>query len=94
MLQQGANKRQLRPQILQMKDLEKMYGELNQKVMQAEMQAAQMQMLAQQNGGLAGMSMNGGQPAPGPTGPMGIPMGGNASLPGGGGGPFAAGGSQ
>jgi hypothetical protein len=97
MMQQGANKRQLRPQILQLKDLEKMYGELNQKVMQAEMQAAQMQAMAQQNAGLAGMSMPaGGGPQPGPVGPMGIPMGGNASVPGlnGGGGQFAAGGSQ
>jgi hypothetical protein len=95
MMQQGANKRQLRPQILQMKDLEKMYNELNQKVTMAEMQAAQMQIMGQQNAGLAGMSMNGGGggPPPGPTGPMGIPMGGNASLPGGGG-AFAAGGSQ
>jgi hypothetical protein len=84
MMQQGANKRQLRPQILQIKDLEKMYGELNQKVTMAEMQAAQMQMLAQQTGGLAGM---GGGPMPqagggAPAGPSGLPMGGNAALPG------------
>jgi hypothetical protein len=95
MLQQGANKRQLRPQILQMKDLEKMYGELNNKVMQAEMQAAQMQAMGQQGlGALAGPQ--GAAPA-GPVGPMGIPMGGNASLPGLGGngnGQFAAGGGM
>lgn len=77
MMQQGANKRQLRPQILQMKDLEKMYGDLNNKVMQAEMQAAQMQGMGM------GMGMGGGQGmgAPGMVGPMGIPMGGNAALP-------------
>jgi len=96
MMQQGSNKRQLRPQILQMKDLEKMYGELNQKVMQAEMQAAQMQMMAQQTGGMMGQQPN--MPPAGPTGPMGIPMGGNAAVPGGmnggGGGQFAAGGGQ
>jgi hypothetical protein len=80
MLQQGANKRQLRPQILQMKDLEKMYGELNQKVMMAEMQAMQMQAMAQQNAGLAGMGAPGaGGPTGGTSGPMGIPMGANAA---------------
>jgi len=80
MLQQGANKRQLRPQILQMKDLEKMYGELNQKVMMAEMQAMQMQAMAQQNAGLAGMGGPGaGGPPGGMSGPMGIPMGANAA---------------
>jgi hypothetical protein len=83
MMQQGANKRQLKPQILQLKDLEKMHNELNTKVTQAEMQAAQMQMMAQQNGGLAGMAMPGmGGPGGGGstnTGPMGLPMGGNAA---------------
>ena len=74
MMQAGANKRQLRPQILQMKDLEKMYGQLNNKVMQAEMQAAQMQAMGQQGlGQLAGPGA--GAPPPGITGPMGIPMG-------------------
>jgi hypothetical protein len=93
MMQQGANKRQLKPQILQLKDLEKMHNELNTKVTQAEMQAAQMQMMAQQNGGLAGMAMAGGGAGgppggapPGLHGPMGIPMGGNAAIPGLGGG--------
>jgi hypothetical protein len=82
MLQQGANERQLKPQILQIKDLEKMYGELVQKVQQAEMMAAQMQMLAQQTGGMAGgPGAPGGAPPgpPGRMGPMGIPMGGNAA---------------
>lgn len=83
MMQQGANKRQLKPQILQLKDLEKMHNELNTKVTQAEMQAAQMQIMAQQNGGLAGMAMPGmGGPGGGGstnTGPMGLPMGGNAA---------------
>jgi hypothetical protein len=80
MLQQGANKRQLRPQILQMKDLEKMYGELNQKVMMAEMQAMQMQAMAQQNAGLAGMGGPGaGGPPGGMSGPMGLPLGNNAA---------------
>jgi hypothetical protein len=81
MAQQGANKRQLRPQILQMKDLDKMYNELNQKVMMAEMQQAQMQAMGQQ--GLGPMAMPQGQQPPGITGPMGIPMGNNAALPGG-----------
>jgi hypothetical protein len=95
MMQQGANKRQLRPQILQLKDLEKMYNELNQKIMQAEMMAAQMQQMAAQGGGLAGMSMpQPGGPQPGPSGPMGIPLGGNAAhmgmqMPGGAGPPGA-----
>jgi len=86
MMQGGANKRQLKPQILQMKDLEKMLNELVQKVQQAEMQQAQMQMLAAQTGGMAGMpgGPGGGPPggpggapgaAPKPMGPMGIPMG-------------------
>ncbi len=79
MMQQGANKRQLKPQILQLKDLEKMLNELVQKVQQAEMQAQQMQMMGQQNAGIAGMAMGGGQPPPGIHGPMGIPMGGNAA---------------
>ena len=81
MMQAGANKRQLKPQILQLKDLEKMLNDLVQKVQQAEMQQAQMQMLAQQTGGMAGMpgGPGGGPGAPGgapnPSGPMGIPMG-------------------
>ena len=76
MMQAGANKRQLKPQILQMKDLEKMLNELVQKVQQAEMQAAQMQMLAQQTGGMAGTPGGpGGPPTPMPHGPMGVPMG-------------------
>jgi hypothetical protein len=76
MMQGGANKRQLKPQILQLKDLEKMLNELVQKVQQAEMQQAQMQMLAQQTGGMAGMPGGpGGPPTPMPHGPMGIPMG-------------------
>jgi hypothetical protein len=80
MMQQGANERQLKPQILQQKDLEKMYGHLIQNVTQAEMQAAQMQAMAAQNGGLAGMSMpQPGMGAPGISGPMGLPMGGNAA---------------
>ena len=84
MMQGGANKRQLRPQILQLKDLEKMYNEQNQKITQAEMVAAQMQMLAQQTGGMvpgAGMppgAAGGGGPG-GVSGPMGIPMGNNAA---------------
>jgi hypothetical protein len=88
MMQQGANKRQLKPQILQLKDLEKMHNEMVQKVTQAEMQAQQMQMMGQQNAGLAGMA-SGGPPGGGPPGihgPMGIPMGGNAAGMGGGGG--------
>lgn len=89
MMQQGSNQRQLKPQILQLKDLEKMLNELVQKVTQAEMQAAQSQMMGQQNAGLAGMA-SGGPPGggpPGPSGPMGIPMGGNAAgMPGLGGG--------
>jgi hypothetical protein len=36
-------------------------------------------MLAQQNAGLAGMSMPQTGPQPGPSGPMGIPLGGNAA---------------
>jgi hypothetical protein len=82
MLQQGANKRQLKPQILQLKDLEKMLNELVQKVTQAEMQQAQMQMLAQQTGGVAGVPGGpGGPPGPGvaPSGPTGLPMGNNAA---------------
>jgi hypothetical protein len=89
MMQQGANKRQLKPQILQLKDLEKMLNELVQKVTQAEQQAAMMQMMGQQNAGIAGMSMGGGGPGgpqAGPSGPMGIPMGGNAAGMGGPGG--------
>lgn len=89
MMQQGANKRQLKPQILQLKDLEKMHNELNTKVTQAEMQAAQMQQMAAQNGGIAGMAMGGGGPGgpgAGPSGPMGLPMGGNAAGMGGPGG--------
>jgi hypothetical protein len=81
MLQQGANERQLKPQILQIKDLEKMYGELVQKVQQAEMMAAQMQMMAQQTGGMVG-GMGGGAPGgppPGRMGPMGLPLGNNAA---------------
>jgi hypothetical protein len=77
MMQQGANKRQLKPQILQLKDLEKMYNEQNQKITQAEMMAAQMQQMAGQGGGLPGALP---QPQPqGITGPMGIPMGNNAA---------------
>lgn len=95
LMQQGANKRQLKPQILQIKDAEKMYGEIVQRVTQAEMQAAQMQMLAQQTGGMAGgMPPGGGGPGgPGlgaggpPSGPSGLPLGASAALPGGGGGP-------
>jgi hypothetical protein len=86
MMQQGANQRQLKPQILQMKDLEKMLNELIQKVMQAEQMAAQMQMLAQQTGGIAGMPGGpqpggaGGNPMMGPqSGPMGLPLGNNAA---------------
>jgi hypothetical protein len=68
MLQAGANERQLRPQILQQRDLEKMYNELNQKVVQAEMQAAQMQAMAAQNAGIAGMALPAqGQFAGGPS---------------------------
>jgi len=81
MMQQGANKRQLKPQILQLKDLEKMLNELVQTVTQAEMQAQTMQMMGQQNAGLAGMAA-GGPPGGGPPGihgPMGIPMGNNAA---------------
>jgi len=79
MLQGGANERQLKPQILQLKDLEKMYNDLNQKIQQAEMMAAQMQMMAQQNAGVAGMGGGPQMPSPGPTGPMGIPLGNNAA---------------
>jgi len=96
-MQQGANKRQLRPQILQMKDLEKMYGKLNENVTMAEMQAAQMQQAGQQGLGLGALAGPGGGQAPGQVGPMGIPMGGNGSLPGlGGNGQngFASGGSM
>jgi hypothetical protein len=88
MMQQGANKRQLKPQILQLKDLEKMLNELVQKVTQAEQQAQMMQMMGQQNAGLAGMAGQGGGPPPGGPpgvhGPMGIPMGNNAAGAGGG----------
>lgn len=88
MMQQGANQRQLKPQILQLKDLEKMLNELVQKITQAEMVAAQMQMMAQQTGG---MPMPGGAGAPGggPQGPMGLPMGQNAAAGTGAGGPPA-----
>lgn len=79
MMQSGANERQLKPQILQLKDLEKMYNELNQKITQAEMIAAQMQAMAQQNQGIAGMGAQPPQPPMGPVGPMGIPMGNNAA---------------
>ena len=85
MMQAGANKRQLKPQILQLKDLEKMLNEVVQKVTQAEMMAAQMQMMGQQNPALAGMP-----PAQGPggqMGPMGIPMGVGAHAGTGAGGP-------
>jgi hypothetical protein len=96
MMQQGANQRQLKPQILQMKDLEKMLNELVQKITQAEMVAAQMQMMAQQTGGMAGlpggpggapggppMAPPGGGVSPGPQGgPMGLPMGNGAPPPG------------
>ena len=85
MMQAGANKRQLKPQILQLKDLEKMLNEVVQKVTQAEMMAAQMQMMGQQNPALAGMP-----PAQGPggqMGPMGIPMGVGAQAGTGAGGP-------
>jgi hypothetical protein len=83
MMQAGANKRQLKPQILQLKDLEKMLNELVQKITQAEMMAAQMQMLAQQTGGMAGIpggpgGAPGGAPV-GPSGPMGLPFGNNAA---------------
>jgi hypothetical protein len=103
MMQAGANQRQLKPQILQLKDLEKMLNELVQKVQQAEMMAAQMQMMAQQNAGIAGMGMpQPGGPGAGaggaakPVGPMGIPMGhpGAGPPPGlGGGGPPPGGGN-
>jgi hypothetical protein len=88
MMQAGANQRQLKPQILQMKDLEKMLNELVQKVMQAEQIAMQMQMMAQQTGGMAAMP---GGPQPGAAGgpmqgPMGLPMGNNAAGMGGPGG--------
>jgi hypothetical protein len=79
MLQQGANKRQLRPQILQQKDLEKMYGELNNKVMQAEMQAAQMQQMGAQ--GLGALATPQAPPQQGIVGPMGIPMGHQPPMP-------------
>lgn len=79
MLQSGANERQLKPQILQLKDLEKMYAQLNQKITQAEMMAAQMQAMASQNAGVAGMGMPPQQPNMGPVGPMGIPLGRNAA---------------
>jgi hypothetical protein len=88
MLQQGANKRQLKPQILQLKDLEKMLNDLVQRVTQAEMQAAQAQMIGQQAGIGGGMALPGqGGGTPGAmSGPMGLPMGANAAVPGGGGG--------
>jgi hypothetical protein len=94
MMQQGANQRQLKPQILQMKDLEKMLNELVQKVTQAEQIAMQMQMMAQQTGGMAAMP---GGPQPGAAGgpmqgPMGLPMGNNAAGMGGPGGPGGNGG--
>jgi hypothetical protein len=86
LMQQGANQRQLKPQILQMKDLEKMLNQLVQKVTQAEMMAQQMQMLAAQTGGMAGMPGGPGGPPgggpsgpPSPSGPMGLPMGNNAA---------------
>lgn len=79
MMQQGANERQLKPQILQQKDLEKMLNQLVQKVTQAEMMAAQMQMMVQQGGGMAGMAGGGAGMAPGMMGPMGIPHGPNAA---------------
>jgi hypothetical protein len=84
MMQQGANKRQLKPQILQQKDAEKMFGELMQRVQQAEMQAAQMQMMQQQGAGIAGMGGalgggpmggGGGLTTPMPAGPGGVPLG-------------------
>ena len=79
MMQQGANKRQLKPQILQQKDLEKMYQHLLQSVQQAEMQAAQMQMMQQQQAGIAGIGggVGGGAgPQPQPAmGPSGLPLG-------------------
>jgi hypothetical protein len=89
MMQQGANQRQLKPQILQLKDLEKMLNELVQKITQAEMVAAQMQMMAQQTGGMMGGGMGppGGMGGP-QAGPMGLPMGNNAAAgTGAGGGP-------
>ena len=76
MMQAGANQRQLKPQILQIKDAEKMYGQLVNRVTQAEMMAQQMQMMAQQGGGLPG-AMPAGMPQV-PGGPMGLPMGANA----------------
>lgn len=92
MMQQGANQRQLKPQILQQKDLEKMLNELVQKITQAEMMAAQMQMMAQQQGGLSPMALPngngaGGPPSPGGGGPMGLPMGNNVAAGTGAGGP-------
>ena len=97
MMQQGSNQRQLKPQILQLKDLEKMLNDLVQKVTQAEMMAQQMQMMATQNAGIAGMGMppgggNGANPMQGPqSGPMGMPMGGSGALPSGAGAPPAGG---
>src|SRR5262249_24401922 len=82
MMQQGANERQLKPQILQQKDLEKMYGHLMQNIQAAQMQAMQMQAMAAQNAGPAGKAMppgGGGQPPGGISGPMGMPMGPNAA---------------
>jgi len=79
MMQQGANERQLKPQILQQKDLEKMYGHLMQNVQAAEMQAMQMQAMAQQNAGLTGMAMPQLPQPGGMSGPMGLPMGPNAA---------------
>jgi hypothetical protein len=81
MMQGGANKRQLKPQILQLKDLEKMLNELVQKIQQAEMQQAQMQMLAQQTGGMAGMPGGPGGPPGGPGGSPGGPGPGPSGLP-------------
>lgn len=86
MMQAGANKRQLKPQILQLKDLEKMLNELVQKVVQAEQVAAQMQMMGQQNQALAGMPPAQGPGGP-PPGPMGLPMGIGAAAGTGAGGP-------
>lgn len=86
MMQSGANQRQLKPQILQMKELDKMYNGLNQKITQAEMQAAQQQMMAQQNAGVAGMASQTIPPGGGAgtvasphQGPSGLPLGLNAA---------------
>lgn len=81
LMQQGSNERQLKPQILQQKDLEKMLNELTQKITQAEVMAAHMQMMAQQGGGLAAMGMPGQGGQGGVVGPMGIPHGPNAAGP-------------